>query len=119
MNIKYDNPQIEDLISVHDSKQSMRRKIGFEITKSVKRRFDQLRAANTFYTFQQLGIGKVHSLEGNELDGCYGISIDKSRRIIIMPDAADCSAESLKVCDVIIIKGVVEYHGRKNEWILP
>lgn len=49
----------------------------------------------------------------------YGVSISANRRLIIQPVSEKLSPEALKNFDTIIIKGVEDYHGSKNEWIIP
>ena len=35
-------------------------------------------------------------------------------------DCGDSSPESLKECDTVIIKGIVDYHGEQvNNWLIP
>lgn len=96
----------------------MKKKIGEEFTKSVKKRIDQLSASDSFSDYLSFRIGKPHPLEGN-LSECYGIHISANYRLVVEPIADDLSPESLKVCDSIEVKGVQDYHGKKYEWIIP
>lgn len=96
----------------------MQKKVGLELTKSIKKHMNHLEASNTFSIFLSLGLGKPHSLE-NPLSGCYGVSVSGNIRLIIKPQCENLSAESLRVCDTIVVMGVEDYHGKKNEWIIP
>lgn len=96
----------------------MLKKIGKNMTRSVKKHIDNLKAANNFSIFLALGLGKPHSLTGKLL-GCYALSVSANYRLIIQPKSEDLSPESLKKCDTIVVKGVEEYHAKKNEWIIP
>ena len=110
----------DDLNDVRNTKSLMIRTIGTEYTKAVKKRYNQIVAFSTFYSLQQSGIGKMESLDG-DLKGYYSLRLTKNYRLIIKPQADDTSAESLKKCDTVIIKGVIDYHGKgtKYNWIIP
>ncbi len=94
------------------------KQIGKERAKMMKKRIDQLKASINFVQYLQTGLGKPHLLEGS-LKGYYGISITGNIRLVIRPDAENNEHETLKFCDTVIIKGVLDYHGGKNEWIIP
>lgn len=96
----------------------MRRKVGNDITKATKKRLDQIKASINFNIYLSTGLGKPHPLYEN-LKGYYGISITGNLRLIVKPDAKSLDPEDLKECDTVIIKGVMDYHGRKNEWLIP
>jgi len=96
----------------------MKKKIGKDKTKATKKRYDQLKAANNFSQYLSLGLGKPHSLTGNH-KGYYGVNITGNLRVIIRPDTESLNPISLKECDIVIIKGVEDYHGKKNEWLIP
>lgn len=115
MQIEFDNEVVR---LIFNDFTLMQRKVGKDMTKSIKKRVDSLKAANNFAIFLQTGLGKPHSLEGNQ-KGLYGVNVSANNRLIIMPIADDLSAESLKKCELIVIKGVEDYHGSKNEWLIP
>jgi len=96
----------------------MKKKIGKDMTKSVKKHRDNLAAAKNFSIFLSLRLGKPHSLTGN-LFGFYAVSITSHVRLIIKPISDDLSPESMKKCDSVMVKGVDEYHDKKNEWLIP
>ena len=69
----------------------MRRTIGAELTKAVKRRCDQIMAFSSFFALQQSGIGRMESLEGN-LKGSYSLRISANYRLIVKPKTTDLNA---------------------------
>jgi len=111
----YENPSVERCFSDFDL---MRRKIGNDLARGAKKRHDQLRAAANFSIYLNTGLGKPHPLFGN-LKGYYGISISGNIRLVVKPDAESLDPDSLKKCDSILIKGVMDYHGQKHEWLIP
>jgi len=96
----------------------MQKTHGIDFAKIAKRRCAQIIAMPNFSEYLALGLGNPHSLTG-EFNGFYSVSIIGSKRLILEPICADLSAESLKVCNELILKGVVDYHGQKDEWIIP
>lgn len=96
----------------------MKRKLGSDITKVLKKRIDALKASNNIGIFMNTGLGKPHHLNG-DLRGYIGISLTSNYRLIIKPKCDSLSADSLKLCNIVIMKGVDDYHGSKNNWIIP
>ena len=98
----------------------MQKEIGAELTRTIKKRYNQIVAFSSFFDLQQSGIGKMESLEGDR-KGFYSLRISANYRLIVKPKAEDLSAESLKKCDILIIGGVIDYHGKgkKFSWIIP
>ena len=98
----------------------MKKKIGAELTKDVKKRYNQIVAFTSFSALQQSGIGKMESLEGDQR-GSYSLRASANYRLIVKPKSKDLSAENLKICDTLIIEGVIDYHGKgkKFSWIIP
>lgn len=115
MQTKFDNSDVEKYFNDFSL---MQKAIGNDLTKTIKKRFDALKSANNFSIFLSTGLGKPHPLQGN-LKGLYGVGISANQRLIIKPISDNLSPEALKKCDTIIIKGVEDYHGTKNEWIIP
>ena len=115
MDLKVHNNKVAKIIN--DPKE-VQKKIGLEMAKTLKRRFNELKASSNFKEYLDMGIGKPHSLLG-ELNKCYGISINKNYRLIVEPLVESLDIESLKECQNINIKGVVEYHAGKYEWLIP
>ena len=80
---------------------------------------NQLQAAENFNQYlTKIALGKPHHLEGN-LYKCFGISITANYRLIVEPIETELDIESLRNCKILNIKGVLDYHGGKNEWIIP
>lgn len=98
----------------------MIRAIGAELTKAVKKRYNQIVSFSSFSALQQSRIGKIESLEGDR-KGTYSLTISANYRLIVRPLSKDQSAESLKKCDTLVIEGVIDYHGKgaKFNWIIP
>ncbi|MGB4659630.1 MAG: hypothetical protein WBI07_10640 [Mobilitalea sp.] len=124
LQIEYEDPNVKELFDdlglIQASKNLMKKRIGTDMTKAVKKRYDQIKAANNFAIYLSTGLGKPHSLSGDKL-GCYEVHVTANWRLIIQPVSEDNSAESLKNCDSLIIKGVMDYHGNgtNNNWIIP
>ena len=51
--------------------------------------------------------------------GYYEVTITGNVRLIVKPDAESLEPEALKDFMTVVIKGVMDYHGRKNEWLIP
>ena len=109
----------EDIIkSFFDDYSKMQKKCGMEITHAIKKRINQLSAAKNFSEYLSIGLGRPHLLSG-DLNGLYAVSVTGNLRLILFPVSADSGSVSLIKCDTILIKGVLDYHGTKNEWIIP
>ncbi len=115
MELKYKKPLVEKYFNDFTL---MSRKKRQDIAKNVKKRCDQLKAAENLGIYLSTGLGKPHPLYEN-LKGCYGISITGNVRLVIRPDIENLDPDSLKECDSVIIEGVMDYHGKKHEWIIP
>ncbi|MHB1314851.1 MAG: hypothetical protein ACYCX2_05110 [Christensenellales bacterium] len=115
MQINYESHNIEKWFSDFNN---MSKKIGLELTRSIKKHHDRIKAAPNFQEFLNLGLGKPHSLTG-ELRGYYGVSVSANVRLIVKPLFTNNSLEELKECNVITVKGVSDYHGGKENWIIP
>lgn len=114
MIIRYENESVQEIFNDFAL---MKRKIGNDRTRAIKKRLDQLKAATNFNIYLTTGLGKPHPLYEN-LKGYYGITITGNMRLIVKPDAESLESEALKECDTVVIKGVMNYHGRKNEWLI-
>lgn len=107
----------ESVRKIFNDFELMKKEIGNEKTRATKKRLNQLEAAGNFSIYLTTGLGKPHPLSEN-LKGYYGISITGNVRLIVRPDVESLDPEALKECDTLIIKGMVDYHGRKNEWLI-
>jgi len=112
--IEYENDSVKDIFTDFDL---MKKKIGNEKTKTVKKRLNQLKASSNFSIYLMTGLGKPHPLFEN-LSGYYGINITGNVRLVVKPDSKNLKPEELKKCETVIIKGVMDYHGRKIDWFI-
>jgi proteic killer suppression protein/toxin YoeB len=98
----------------------MTQEVGTELTRAIKKRLDQIVAFEYFGELQSSGFGKMESLAG-DMHGDYSIRVTANYRLIVSPKSSNRSAEALKRCDTLIIKGVVDYHGKTNKlnWLIP
>lgn len=116
MQFEYQDEKVRKIIC--DAK-VLQRKVGLEMGRKIKQRMNQLEAAENFNQYlTKIALGKPHPLDGN-LDKCFGISITANYRIVVEPLETKLDIESLKNCKILNIKGVLDYHGGKNEWIIP
>lgn len=115
MQIEADNKAIEKKLL---DLEKLKKTFGVERTKMIKKRIDQLRAADNFKEFLDIGLGDPHPLVGN-LDNLYGVKINKNYRLIIEPISERLDNESLRKCKKVNLKGVADYHDGKCEWIIP
>ena len=100
------------------SKRLLQKKIGLELCVLIKKRYNQLSACISFQEIIVNGFGKAEALSGN-LKGYYSLRLNANYRLIVRPKSEDLSTDSLGKCDTVIVRGVVDYHGRKNNWIIP
>lgn len=115
MKIKFDNLKVEALfMDFH----LMSKKKGKDFTKMVKKRYEQLKAAETFADYLSTGLGRPHALTENK-KGMFGVTITKNIRLIVEPIIDDLTYESLMKCKEVIIKGAEDYHGRKTTIYIP
>jgi len=93
----------------------MKKKLKIEHIKMIVKRVNELKAFNNFQELLNSSIGKPERLTNSEY---YSLRIDKNYRLIIKPVIKVYSAEEFLMCESIEIKGVVDYHGGKNNWII-
>lgn len=92
--------------------------IGSKDTKFLKRRMNQLESAEIFNDFLSLGIGDPHPLQNFEgIPICWSISITRNKRLILYFDEEDSA--DIRQAKRVHVKGVVDYHGQKNNWYIP
>lgn len=115
MEIEFDDKKVQTLFNDFNL---MARKKGLDVTKTIKKRYEQLRAAETFGEYLLTGLGKPHPLSGNR-DRLYAINITGNIRLIVEPVSKDLNMESLKKCIKVIIKGAEDYHGDKITRYIP
>ncbi len=115
MDIEVHNPKVEKIINDDDK---LIRKIGINLARKVKQRINEMMAFSNFKEYLDYGPGKPHPLSC-DLDDLYGIFLNQNIRLIVEPLVKKRDDESLRVCKNVNIKGVVEYHGDKKEWLIP
>ncbi len=115
MQLEVHDQKLEKLLN--DSNQLIR-KIGIEMAKMLMKRFNEMKASPNFKAYVSYGLGKPHLLTGN-LDKLYGIHLNKNYRLIVEPLVEVFNEINLKECRKINIKGVVDYHDGKIEWLIP
>ena len=93
------------------------RAIGRDAARILIKRINALKAANNVDILLRTGLGKPHFLTG-DLRGHIGITLTGNYRLIVRPVTDDLTAESLKICNIICVKGVGDYHGSKNNWLI-
>lgn len=94
------------------------KKLGRDIAKKLYLRKDQLEAADCLKILLDGKIGRCHPLH-HEFEGMFGLDLKDQIRLIIKPygnDACIDYAECI-LCEHVEIVGVVDYHGKKNEWL--
>lgn len=114
MQIEYESNKLKRLV---EDKVALQKKVGFELAKNFLRRLDQLKAFQSIGELVKSGIDNPHELKGNRM-GYIGWSIDRNKRVIIRPENAYDLQKDPYACKKVIIKGVVDYHGGKENWYL-
>ena len=96
-----------------DAKQLVK-KVGSDTAKAIIKRKNQLEAFSHIGELMKSGIDNPHLLENN-LYGCIGWSVTANLRFIL-----DIGLEKDEKYskEKITVKGVMDYHGGKNEWII-
>lgn len=116
MHILYESKKVETLFE--EDFLGMKKRLNFQMVKKIVQIENWLRASDTFYMYLSTKLGKPHSLKGN-LEGCYGITITGNYRLVVCPVPNVRTPEALKICDTVLVKGAVDYHGEKDNWIIP
>ena len=115
MQLEVKDPKVKKIIEDADK---LIKKVGLEMARMVKKRINEMKASPNFKEYLNYGLGKPHPLSGN-LNNLYGIHLNKNYRLIVEPLIQKLDDEGLKACKKVNIKGVVEYHDGKNEWLIP
>ena len=92
----------------------MQRYIPLQWVRTIKKHVNHLRAAERFGDFLKLGIGHPEALKGKDA-GRYSVHVNGNVRLIIQPDTR---GENVLICEVVEIKGVIDYHGGKESWYI-
>ena len=115
LQIEADNRRLEKKLN---DIESLKKIIGIDMTRALKQRIDQLRAADNFKEYLDIGLGGPHPLVGN-LDNLFGIKINRHYRLIVEPLSEKLDDDSLRKCKKVNLKGVADYHDGKCEWLIP
>ena len=111
MDIRYANDRVEKYFSDWGE---MKRKLPMDWVRTIKKHIDRLKAAETFGDFMSLGVGHPEALKGKDL-GKYSVRVNGNVRMILEPVKI---GERIEVSVEIIIEGVVDYHGDKDNWFI-
>lgn len=115
MEIKYENGRVQKIFSDYSI---VTKRVGFEITKTLKKRIEQIRAAVNFQNWLITKLGNPHPLTEGSGYRYYGVSVTPNVRLILRPDTCDHSPESFSKCTAVVVKGVCDYHGDKTNWFI-
>lgn len=115
LQIEADNRRFEKKLS---DIENLKKTIGIDMTRALKQRIDQLRAADNFKEYLDIGLGDPHPLVGN-FDNLFGIKINRNYRLIVEPLSEMLDDDSLIKCKKVNLKGVADYHDGKCEWLIP
>jgi proteic killer suppression protein/toxin YoeB len=107
----------EELENVPEKGNLLKKRVGSDMAKQIKKRYNQLKAYTTFEEMLKMPFGRPEGLTNSGTD--YSLRLDANYRLIISPNCSKGDPEHLKGCTEIIIKGVVDYHGGKQNWIIP
>ena len=95
LDIEYEDDYLSDMfVDLNDvihSKGLMQIEIGTELTRAVKRRYNQIISFDSFFDLQQSCLGKCESLTGN-LKGCFSVHLTRNFRLIVKTKSNDLSA---------------------------
>lgn len=116
MDIDYTNNKVEKVMT--DAKQLVK-KVGSNTAKAIIKRMNQLEAFSNIGELMQSGIDNPHLLDNN-LYGCIGWSVTANLRLILDVglDKSEKYSTEINLKEKIKIKGVTDYHGGKDEWII-
>ncbi len=105
MKIEYCNNKLAKIMS---DMQILNETIGTQMTKAVKKRYNEIEATNDFQELMKNNLGHPHPLKG-DLKDYYGIRLTRNYRLVVQE----------KENKIIVVKGVIDYHGDKYNWIIP
>lgn len=87
-----------------------------EWVRTIKKHLDRLEAAECFGDFLSLGLGKPELLSGYR-EARYSLHVSANVRLII--ELVGSTQETVKLCTVVEVEGVSDYHGDKDNWYIP
>lgn len=107
MNIRFENSEFENTLL---DARALKKRIDNDLSKNIYKRLFQLSSLCDSKEFFVCGLDNPHPLKG-DLKGYIGWSIDKKYRLIL-------SFNNTEKQDEVIVKGIVDYHGDKNKWLI-
>lgn len=116
MEIDYINTKVKKALT--DAEQLVK-KVGHDTARAILKRKSQLEAFSNIGELMRSGIDNPHLLENN-LYGCIGWSVTGNLRFILdigLKKDEKYSQEMYRK-EEITIKGVMDYHGGKDKWII-
>ena len=96
------------------------KKHGNEFARRLQKRMAELSSYECVFELFNSKLGSPHYLKG-DLDTCLAVSITGNLRLVLETGISQKSRNALDVMKLkqIEIKGVVDYHGDKYEWLVP
>lgn len=92
----------------------MKKKLPADWVRAIKKHIDRLVAADTFGEFASLGLGHLEALKGKN-SGKYSVRVNGNVRMVLEPIHID---ERIELSVEIVVEGVVDYHGGKDNWFI-
>ena len=112
MRITYNNKKVEKYFTDYNE---MKKIIPDTWVRIIKKHVDRLRAAETFGDFLLLNLGHPEPLKGKNNTGKYSLHVTANVRLVIKPDS---TSKTIKICQIVKMEGVVDYHGTKETWYI-
>ena len=113
MHITYANKKVELLFTDYNL---MKRKISTDWVRTIKKHMDRLKASDCFGDFLKLRLGKPEPLSGYNVP-TYSVHVSANVRLVF--ELICESRDAINECTELIIKGVCDYHGNKENWFIP
>lgn len=111
MKIIYANQRVEKYFTDFAK---MKKKLPIEWIRIIKKHLDRLEAAECFGDFLSLGLGHPERLSETDVIR-YSLRVTANVRLIIELDAMD---GNVRICELVEVKGVNDYHGSKDNWYI-
>ena len=114
MKVTYDNNKAKYM----ESDLALIKKLGPEKAKTVRRIIDTLQASVNVQVFLKTAPGRPHALSGNH-KGEYAVTVTANYRLIFEVVQESDNLKNLTKVEIVRVKGVVDYHGENEEWLMP
>ena len=119
MNIIYNNNKVEKVLSSGFNSNTINQYLGPQYIKPLKMIYNSFNQSPNFYVLMMMKIRKMEHLTNSKNPKEYSMHLTANYRLIFEPKIDDLSPVSLKKCQTVIVKGVVDYHGSNRTWIIP